>query len=425
MMHRGLSDEYKSVYLALGEVVQTRRAKGISPPRVAVISDIGKDLDDLTALVVLAELHRLQVIELVGVVTNLHPAAKRARLARGALDKMSLRDIPVGIGSQGIPPEDEASKIHKENHYEFGYCDFLAAENDRIEDGSSLLHNIFSNAIKDKCKVKLLLISSLMDIAEFSSKFPGLLTKDSLDHVHIQGAYSVDPQTNYTTPLKAGANNKYHFKAATVWHDFMNLNDIPSTVWGKAAAFATPISVDFFQELSKDGHDIGRYLKRIHWHQERHFYTSCGHQDTRFASFMNEEWYLINKTSWTPSSSYKRDVVGNYLLNPEGKQIRTNHPASADEAFALLDKCTLYDALAALGVAGDDVVKKLGVVNEETVKWEILHRVVGIERIPGVEGDLEKNLKAVEESPAIPGVNGRKMATAIKALMKGGLLFAK
>lgn len=53
----GLSPEEQGVYKKL---IGVRKRRGRqAPPRVVVITDLGKDYDDLAAMVVLKELHRL------------------------------------------------------------------------------------------------------------------------------------------------------------------------------------------------------------------------------------------------------------------------------------------------------------------------------------------------------------------------------
>jgi hypothetical protein len=66
---------------------------------VVVITDVAKDYDDLAAIVVLKELHRLGYVRLEAFIVNLKPARKRAIYLRAALDSLGLQDIPVGVGN--------------------------------------------------------------------------------------------------------------------------------------------------------------------------------------------------------------------------------------------------------------------------------------------------------------------------------------
>ena len=74
-----------------------------SPPEamVLVTMDPGQDLDDEMLIVLLSALQRRGNVRCVGVVATLAPAAMRAQLARGTLDELGMRDVPVGAGSDG------------------------------------------------------------------------------------------------------------------------------------------------------------------------------------------------------------------------------------------------------------------------------------------------------------------------------------
>jgi purine nucleosidase len=63
---------------------------------VLLDTDIGTDVDDILALVLLARAPELQ---LVGVTTVYGDTTLRARMVRQVLDQMQLPDIPIGIGA--------------------------------------------------------------------------------------------------------------------------------------------------------------------------------------------------------------------------------------------------------------------------------------------------------------------------------------
>jgi hypothetical protein len=74
-----------------------------SPPQATVLvtMDPGQDLDDEMLIVLLSALRRRGNVRCVGVVATLAPATMRAQLARGTLDELGMRDVPVGAGSDG------------------------------------------------------------------------------------------------------------------------------------------------------------------------------------------------------------------------------------------------------------------------------------------------------------------------------------
>jgi purine nucleosidase len=63
---------------------------------VLLDTDIGTDVDDILALVLLARAPELQ---LIGVTTVYGDTTLRARMVRQVLDQMQLPDIPIGIGA--------------------------------------------------------------------------------------------------------------------------------------------------------------------------------------------------------------------------------------------------------------------------------------------------------------------------------------
>ena len=63
---------------------------------VLVDTDIGTDVDDILALVLLA---RARELELVGVTTVYGDTTLRARMVRWVLDQLGLPDVPIGIGA--------------------------------------------------------------------------------------------------------------------------------------------------------------------------------------------------------------------------------------------------------------------------------------------------------------------------------------
>lgn len=85
-IHNSLFAKEQEVYERLLEVAKVNTSKGAHVNRVVVITGLGKDYDDLAAMVVLKELHRLGLIHLEGFITNMKPSRKRAILGRVLLD---------------------------------------------------------------------------------------------------------------------------------------------------------------------------------------------------------------------------------------------------------------------------------------------------------------------------------------------------
>lgn len=102
-------------------------------------ADPGPDPDDVKALLVAAVLHRQRVARLRAVVCNggMQPRA-RARLARCILDHVGLRDVPVGVGSEGKP---YVAKPH-----EYAIPGFDEVDASRLLNGAALLAEVLRRA---------------------------------------------------------------------------------------------------------------------------------------------------------------------------------------------------------------------------------------------------------------------------------------
>ena len=71
--------------------------------KVLVCMDPGQDLDDEMFLILLSALTARSLVECVGVVAVLQPAAVRAQLARSTLDLLGMHEVPVCAGSETEP----------------------------------------------------------------------------------------------------------------------------------------------------------------------------------------------------------------------------------------------------------------------------------------------------------------------------------
>ncbi|KAF4625344.1 hypothetical protein G7Y89_g12823 [Cudoniella acicularis] len=354
---KGLRPEENQIYKKLFEVVEHRKKKNQGPPHIVVITDIAKDVDDLVAMMLLKELHRLGLIVLEGFVANLKPENTRAALARGALNSLNLQNVPVAVGTDGT------SNHYEVHDYEFNKCNFFPSGDDlkNIPQGSALLHRLCTKAKQEKRKLTFLLISSLRDIAEFASAAPDLM-RDVTERIVFQGGYKV------------------------------------------TETFATDIPVQLCIDMENSGHALGPYTRYAQTQMDLAFYkTACEpNPKDRFQPFMDQKWYLERKTSWctTPHAPNERLPVG-------------------EEVVPYLTKLVAYDALAALGASGDDILDHLGISLPINGK-KPLHQIIGHFGKPAVlnsRGEVKQ--KAIPDNPDI---NTRAMSQAIQALVLGSLL---
>ncbi|KAG0647211.1 hypothetical protein D0Z07_7192 [Hyphodiscus hymeniophilus] len=390
MIPPGLSEMERSHYETLINFVAINNKRKV--PRVVVITDLAKDYDDLAAMIVLKELHRLGVVQLLGFIANLMPAEERTRFGRGALDSLGLERIPIAAGTSGFPRS--ARKKHNVLQYEFD-CEFMATDA-RVkqacgESGEDLLRALCNEAATDsEKKLTLVLISSLEDIYTFSQKEPDLLRK-AVSNIVLQGGYTIS-KDGKLEPDEAANNNRYDFDAARYFHTFMDQNEIPSTVYTKVAAFATPLTSALFAEMAETNHPLGRHLRKVQVAQDLSFYKkSCEPEPgDRFAPFMDREWFLKNKTDWFEAQKRKADQ-------------EPAPPPEGDEVIPYLTKVIVYDALAAVGASGADALEALKVLTQTNTAPR--HQIVG-----------------VAGPPEDPGVDPEQMGTLLSALLKGSLL---
>ncbi|PSS22567.1 hypothetical protein M430DRAFT_18117 [Amorphotheca resinae ATCC 22711] len=384
---KGLNHAERDIYDRLLKTLKNRVASGQKPPRLAVITDLAKDYDDLMAMVLLGELHRLGLVELEAFVANLMPAQQRARFGRGALDLLDLQKTPIAVGSAG------SERQHKVNEYEFKHCSFMAPCTTTFEKGEDLLLQILGKAAEEERKLTLVLLSSLMDISEFTNEHPELVRK-AINRVSVQGGMFFDGEGVLKADNTA-TNNNFALDHAMAFTKYIQDENIPSMVYTKVAAFATKIYSEFFVELAATGHPLGIHLRKTQLAQDIKFYSDTIDEKTRFRPFMTPKWFLTNKSTWFTEGHSEDPDIEPY--------------PTPEQVVPYLTVVVAYDALAALGAAGEDALADLGALKPACSSD--VHRIVGVGPSANTPGKVED-----------PGVFGEQMATAIKALVKGSLL---
>ncbi|KAG0624443.1 hypothetical protein M758_3G248400 [Ceratodon purpureus] len=380
-----LSQRELGVYQKLEEVSQRRKESNQVPRPVVVITDVGKDYDDLAALVVLSVFHHLGFIELRAVVANLIPAEKRAHLAKAALESLGLGDVPVAFGTRGSPDD------HEVLDYEFKGAEFSTGASVELENGKALLTRVYQTAKEKDEKLYLLCLSSLQDIFEFASANTDLVVKYTAE-VHMQSGVSENEHN--LKPDGNAANNRFNLDAAVEWYLFIQRHAIRSHIYTKNAAFITSLDSGVFKELAATGHPIGAYLRRVQVEQDVAFYKRACESDPgkRFAPSMDQTWFLDHKTNWH--------------LRP--------HPSEGDtlpigeEVIPYLTKIVLYDVLAALGVAGDDVV-------------DVLKNDIKVESEELGESGSGKTMHYSVTNKSVTSEDADRISLEVASLLKGAL----
>ena len=320
---------------------------------------------------------------------NLEPAEKRAGFGRGALDLLGLAQVPIAKGSRGFPKGDK----HKLHDYEFFGCKFMK-EGEVKEKGNDSLHRVLKDALSAKEEVILLCLSSLRDIAKFSTKYPNLLRRAlKKGKVVLQGSYSVE---DGNLKVNKAANNDFDIDAATVFHKFLQDKKIPSIVFDRNAAtnLKHPLPRTMFTEMARTG-EIGQYLDGIAQQQESKFFLDAtGPVKYRFG-------YKAPTATDPGSEGHDWDRYKTRTRWPKDK----TQPATFDELRPYTD-IIAYDALAALGVLGKKCMDQLKIIEPSSSEWpNTIHQVVG-------NGSEPNSLDGT----------GHGMSTTLEALLWGSLL---
>jgi inosine-uridine nucleoside N-ribohydrolase len=361
-------------------------------PSVIVISDVGKDYDDMVALLVLKELHRLGVICLKSMVANLMPAVRRAKMARRIFDLLGLEDVPVGIGQRA------SNKDYPENAYEFGWeQDAIDAMKDEdFRSGEELLRQSYVDAQRDGKKITVVLLSSLTDIDSFVASNEELFAH-STACVQIQGYNEFINGKLVPHQISPAANNMFDLPAAERFHALIQRLNIPSTTFTKNIAYVLPLSNDIFRQLAATGTSIGIHLEWLHFQITKQFYADS--LTDLFKVDQTPEVILKMRTTWFDSHSPSDPL-------PKPEDLRP-----------YLKKPILYDAIAVLGVMGEEVLQRLSNVGDKD--WGVSPPFQADMRA-GIHGEVGR----VDEK-SLHTFHPERMALILTALAKGALLYAE
>src|SRR5829696_8984135 len=143
---------------------------------VILDTDIGTDVDDILALVVLA---RAVELELIGVTTVYGDSSLRARMTRLVLDQMNRPHIPIGVGARetliGRP-------VWWAGHEGQG---ILGLDRVQIDEGTTAADLLHQAATEHRRRLELFAIGPLTNVAEAISADESFAT--SLRHLYIMG----------------------------------------------------------------------------------------------------------------------------------------------------------------------------------------------------------------------------------------------
>ena len=218
-----------------------------------MIGDFGKDLDDENALLYALGAHKAGELNLAAVVANLSPALLRTRIAKGMLEYLGI-DIPVGVGTSCNVVEDT-------QEYE-GDIPYISKNAD-FKDGETLITNILETSQDDS--VQLILNSGLTDAAELIKNSP-LLCKNKLSRVAIMGGVVCEDneielnEKGHMIPDDA-ANNRFDPKSAEFVYEWLQTENIPTSILTRNAAYACKFDIGFYESLIQADGTIGKGIR--------------------------------------------------------------------------------------------------------------------------------------------------------------------
>lgn len=372
------------------------------------------------------------IVKLLGFVANLHPSRHRAQFGRTCLDTLNLHDIPICWGevAEANPKKHEDPKPwefpEKNSNFEKHWAEdvtFTEYGKDKkdennpheLESGLSFLERIINERSsaggKDPkpTKVTFLLLSGLADIATIARREPEKLAL-AVDKVVLQGDYKIvqrpTPYHAVVEPNLGAANNAFDTEAAKRFHEFIDRHQIPSIVFTRAPAMECRMEQKLFREMAETKHALGEHLAFAQALQDVSFYErACS--DKPFLPHLNQEWFLTGKTNW-------------YKANPKPVDGSTPKTPPVGKNITKFVELVFYDVLAALGVAGNDVLDALQLLEprEHFTNSSNIHNIVGYEKIiPPPEHDRTAKPQVLR----VPEMNIKNTQVTISALMKGSL----
>jgi hypothetical protein len=230
---------------------------GITPPntkpKIIIIGDFARDLDDEHTLLIAAILHKLGLINLLAVIGNLKPAKERARVAKGTLKQLGLGDILVGVGTDVFT----GSKTFP---YE-AKVPYMADENE-VVDGYELLVKTLESA--EPKSITLVLQSGLTDAVKLLQTQEELFKK-KITLVAIMGGVQEDENElmftgKYIQPDDA-ANITYDWSSGVWLYARLEELNIATSILTRFAVYASQIPFEMYDQMELTGNPVGKCLK--------------------------------------------------------------------------------------------------------------------------------------------------------------------
>ena len=231
---------------------------------IIVITDVGRDIDDAMALILLASLKRMLLVRPLAVITTLPPEHDRARLARSILDSLGLHDVPVGIGTQIDMPDEKLNLSCFEGVH-------VAADRIDFEWGDVLMSRVLRDA-KD-CSVKILCIANLKDVSELIVKYSDLFSA-KVKEIIMMGGGIIDEDGNLLPDPLAFNNHTQIQSANHVFAECLH-HKISTTSVSRLAAYELQFEVSWFEKLQQSQHQLAKRIRELNYKAMQTLWKRC------------------------------------------------------------------------------------------------------------------------------------------------------
>ena len=217
---------------------------------VIIFTDVGRDVDDEMALVLLSSLTRKHLLNPIAVITTLSPQRERAHLARGSLDTLGLAGVPVGIGGQGGVADGVDLEVYEADH--------SRSSSSIYESGMELVCQAL-DSVPNK-SAQILCLASLSDMAELIQEHEDLFTSKVKEVVVMGGV--VPMESSETLIPDSAYNNNCDLPAAKFVYEKCQELCVPTATLSRWAAYGCPIRPKLMDELSKTKHMVAGNIRR-------------------------------------------------------------------------------------------------------------------------------------------------------------------
>lgn len=232
---------------------------------VIVITDVGRDIDDSLALIILSSLKNMCILNPLAVITTLEHNQERACLARTILDSLSMYDVPIGIGTEltNCPAGDIAlhcfDGVTQQQKFQF-------------EPGSMLMARVLKNA--EPKSVKILCLANMKDISSLIVKHEDLF-RAKIKEVVLMGGAKYSEARQQVMPDETASNNSTDLYAARHLYAECQQNHIPTTTISRYAAYGCPLNISFLDGLQKSNHLLALEVRDANFKAMQILWNKC------------------------------------------------------------------------------------------------------------------------------------------------------